>query len=112
MLERSLDGVTWQPWQVNIYTIYTQCYIISTYILYLLIYSQYHAQSDEQCWLLYGMEPRPGKPSYKEDDEVICTSHYSSLKPLEGGEVSISLVNERPGEQVSCDWSTPSSPHL
>ena len=86
---------------------------ISTLSNYLLIYPlQYHAQSDEQCWLLYGMEPRPGKPSYKEDDEVICTSHYSSLKPLEGGEVSISLVNERPGEQVGCDWSTPSSPHL
>ena len=74
VLERSLDGVSWQAWQ-------------------------YHAQSDEQCWLLYGMEPRKGKPSYKEDDEVICTSFYSSLKPLEGGEVSISLVNERPGEQ-------------
>ena len=42
---------------------------------------------------------RKGKPSYKEDDEVICTSYYSSLKPLEAGEVSISLVNERPGEQ-------------
>ena len=25
VLERSLDGVTWQPWQVSIYTIYTQC---------------------------------------------------------------------------------------
>ena len=25
VLERSLDGVTWQPWQVIIYTIYTQC---------------------------------------------------------------------------------------
>ena len=45
------------------------------------------------------MEPRKGKPSYKDDDEVICTSYYSSLKPLEGGEVSISLVNERPGAQ-------------
>ena len=33
VLERSLDGVNWQAWQ-------------------------YHAQSDEQCWLLYGMEPR------------------------------------------------------
>ena len=33
VLERSLDGVSWQAWQ-------------------------YHAQSDEQCWLLYGMEPR------------------------------------------------------
>ena len=91
ILERSLDGISWQPWQ-------------------------YHAQSDEQCWLLYGMEPRfvgqcqlltktdqskaskltllsliyfrLGKPSYKEDDEVICTSYYSSLKPLEGRQLN------------------------
>jgi hypothetical protein len=34
---------------------------------------------------------RKGKPSYKEDNEVICTSYYSSLKPVEGGEISISL---------------------
>ena len=74
VLERSRDGSAWEPWQ-------------------------FHAQSDEQCWHLYGMEPRKGKPSYKDDDEVICTSYYSSLKPLEGGEVSISLVNERPGAQ-------------
>jgi len=74
VLERSLDGSTWEVWQ-------------------------YHAQSDEQCWLLYGLEPRKGKPSYKDDDEVICTSYYSSMKPLEGGEISISLVNERPGAQ-------------
>ena len=45
------------------------------------------------------MEPRKGKPSYKDDDEVICTSYYSIMKPLEGGEISISLVNERPGAQ-------------
>ena len=74
ILERSLDGVNWEVWQ-------------------------YHARSDEDCWLLYGLEPRKGKPTYKEDNEVICTSYYSSLKPLEAGEVSISLVNERPGEQ-------------
>jgi hypothetical protein len=34
---------------------------------------------------------RKGKPSYKEDNEVICTSYYSGLKPVEGGEISISL---------------------
>jgi hypothetical protein len=38
-------------------------------------------------WFVY----RKGKPSYKEDNEVICTSYYSALKPVEGGEISISL---------------------
>ncbi|XP_023338185.1 laminin subunit alpha-1, partial [Eurytemora carolleeae] len=72
VLERSLDGVNWEAWQ-------------------------YHAMSDQDCWLDYGIEPRKGKPVYKADDEVICTSYYSSLKPIENGEISISLVNGRPG---------------
>ncbi len=38
---------------------------------------------------------RKGKPSYKEDNEVICTSYYSALKPVEGGEISISLGTEK-----------------
>ncbi|KAG1688573.1 Laminin subunit alpha-1 [Nymphon striatum] len=28
----------------------------------------------------------PGKPKYNNDNEVICTSYYSKLNPLEGGE--------------------------
>ena len=31
------------------------------------------------------------------DDEVICTSHFSKLDPVENGEVHVSLVNGRPG---------------
>ncbi len=38
---------------------------------------------------------RKGKPSYKEDNEVICTSYYSALKPVDGGEISISLGTEK-----------------
>ena len=30
---------------------------------------------------------RKGKPSYRYDDEVICTSYYSKLEPMENGEV-------------------------
>jgi laminin alpha 1/2 len=62
ILERSLDGVEWAPWQ-------------------------FFAISDEECWHAFGVEPRRGKPTYRFDDEVICTSYYSKLEPLEDGEV-------------------------
>jgi laminin alpha 1/2 len=62
ILERSIDGSTYRPWQ-------------------------YYAHSDDECWTRYGIEPTRGKPSYKRDSEVICTSYYSKLNPLEGGEV-------------------------
>lgn len=35
----------------------------------------------------YGIEPREGNPTYRSDSEVICTSYYSKLDPLEDGEV-------------------------
>ena len=63
ILERSLDGVEWLPWQ-------------------------FFATSDEECWHAFGVEPRRGKPSYNYDDEVICTSYFSKLEPLTDGEVS------------------------
>jgi hypothetical protein len=62
ILERSVDGSTYRPWQ-------------------------YYAHSDDECWTRYGIEPTRGKPSYKTDSDVICTSYYSKLNPLEGGEV-------------------------
>ena len=37
----------------------------------------------------YGIEAREGKPTYRSDSEVICTSYYSKLNPLEDGEVTI-----------------------
>ena len=68
ILERSLDGQVWAPWQ-------------------------FFALSDEECWHAYGVEPKIGKPnSYRYDEEVICTSYYSKLEPLENGEVNISLL--------------------
>jgi len=64
ILERSTDGRQWDPWQ-------------------------YYAISDEECWNKYQLRAKPGKPHYTHDEEVICTSYYSSLNPLEGGEVSL-----------------------
>lgn len=62
ILERSLDGVDYQPWQ-------------------------YYAITDSECLTRYNIHPRPGTPSYIKDDEVICTSYYSKIHPLENGEV-------------------------
>ncbi|KFV88436.1 Laminin subunit alpha-2, partial [Struthio camelus australis] len=71
ILERSLDGVNYQPWQ-------------------------YYAITDSECLTRYNIHPRPGTPSYIKDDEVICTSYYSKIHPLENGEIHTSLINGRP----------------
>ncbi|KAL0156032.1 hypothetical protein M9458_047278, partial [Cirrhinus mrigala] len=46
----------------------------------------YYAISDTECLTRYNITPRLGPPTYKRDDEVICTSYYSRLVPLEHGE--------------------------
>ncbi|KAG8582668.1 hypothetical protein GDO81_008157 [Engystomops pustulosus] len=74
ILERSLDGATYKPWQ-------------------------YYAITDSECLTRYNIIPRPGVPSYTQDDEVICTSHYSKIHPLENGEIHTSLINGRPSAE-------------
>uniref|UniRef100_A0A4W2BS50 Basement membrane-specific heparan sulfate proteoglycan core protein n=1 Tax=Bos indicus x Bos taurus TaxID=30522 RepID=A0A4W2BS50_BOBOX len=71
ILERSVDGVKFSPWQ-------------------------YYAVSDTECLTHYNITPRRGPPTYRADDEVICTSYYSRLVPLEHGEIHTSLINGRP----------------
>ncbi|XP_039701762.1 laminin subunit alpha-1 isoform X1 [Pteropus medius] len=71
ILERSLDGTKFRPWQ-------------------------YYAVSDTECLTRYNITPRRGPPTYRADDEVICTSYYSRLVPLEHGEIHTSLINGRP----------------
>ncbi|XP_077592476.1 laminin subunit alpha-1 [Stigmatopora nigra] len=74
ILERSVDGVSFQPWQ-------------------------FYAISDSECLSRYNVTPRLGAPTYKGDTEVICTSYYSRLEPLEHGEIHTSLINSRPGAE-------------
>lgn len=62
ILERSLDGDIFYPWQ-------------------------FFGASDKECKERYGLPAKKGKPHYTTDTEVICTSFYSSLKPMENGEV-------------------------
>ncbi|KAF3703025.1 Laminin subunit alpha-2 [Channa argus] len=71
ILERSIDGVTYEPWQ-------------------------YYAITETECETRFNIEPRKGPPSYTRDDEVICTSFYSKIHPLENGEIHTSLINGRP----------------
>ncbi|KAF7660100.1 hypothetical protein LDENG_00288180 [Lucifuga dentata] len=71
ILERSIDGVTFEPWQ-------------------------YYAITDTECLTRFNINPRRGPPSYNRDDEVICTSFYSKIHPLENGEIHTSLINGRP----------------
>ncbi|XP_044024751.1 laminin subunit alpha-2 isoform X3 [Siniperca chuatsi] len=71
ILERSIDGVTFEPWQ-------------------------YYAITDTECLTRFNINPRTGHPSYTRDDEVICTSFYSKIHPLENGEIHASLINGRP----------------
>ncbi|XP_072460501.1 laminin subunit alpha-3 isoform X2 [Notamacropus eugenii] len=70
VLERSVDsGRTYLPWQ-------------------------FFAHSKVDCWEQFGTEAN--LPITK-DDDVICTTEYSKIVPLENGEVVVSLVNGRPG---------------
>nr|XP_014348008.1 PREDICTED: laminin subunit alpha-2 isoform X3 [Latimeria chalumnae] len=74
VLESSRDGVTYTPWQ-------------------------YYAITDSECLTRYNIAPRTGPPSYIKDDEVICTSYYSKIHPLENGEIHTSLINGRPSAE-------------
>lgn len=64
VLERSVDGREYKPWQ-------------------------YYAISDTECISSFGVPPTRGRPSYTSDTQVICTSYFSRLNPLEGGEVGL-----------------------
>ena len=62
VLERSIDGgQTWKPWQ-------------------------YFADTMSDCNSFFGLENY--EESITSDDSVVCTTEYSKVVPLEGGEVS------------------------
>ncbi|CAM4504786.1 unnamed protein product [Lepidochelys olivacea] len=70
VLERSVDfGRTYAPWQ-------------------------YFAYSKADCLEHFGKKI---SARIRRDDDVICTTEYSRIVPLENGEIVVSLVNGRPG---------------
>ena len=69
VLEKSKDyGKTWSPWQ-------------------------YFSDSEEDCKTYFGVDSHT---PITRDDSVICTTEYSKIVPLEGGEIPISILNNRP----------------
>lgn len=75
ILERSLDGVSFEAWQ-------------------------YFGRSDADCRQRYGMPGQNGKYVFANDTEVICTTQFSKPLPLENGELHVSLVKNRPGAMI------------
>ncbi|XP_066263051.1 laminin subunit alpha lam-3 isoform X1 [Euwallacea similis] len=75
VLERSLDGEHFEPWQ-------------------------YFASTEKECLDRFGIAATSkGKPRYFTDTDVICTTFFSKLMPLENGEVHVSLIQGRPGAE-------------
>ncbi|XP_051171945.1 laminin subunit alpha [Leptopilina boulardi] len=69
VLEKSKDyGQTWSPWQ-------------------------YFSDSESDCLTYFGVDSHT---PITRDDSVICTTEYSKIVPLEGGEIPISILNNRP----------------
>ncbi|KAJ8973563.1 hypothetical protein NQ317_009587 [Molorchus minor] len=69
VLEKSADyGKTWSPWQ-------------------------YFSDSPADCETYFGKE---SLQPITRDDSVICSTEYSKIVPLEGGEIPISLLKKRP----------------
>ncbi|XP_031422129.1 laminin subunit alpha-5 isoform X2 [Clupea harengus] len=70
VLERSVDfGKTYQPWQ-------------------------FFASSKRDCIERFGQQTIE---RISNDNDIVCTTEYSRIVPLENGEIVVSLVNGRPG---------------
>ena len=69
VLEKSVDhGATWQPWQ-------------------------YFAGSDMECRRFFGVPAIEATyMPIERDDQVICTTEFSKVLPLEGGEIYVKLT--------------------
>jgi laminin alpha 3/5 len=82
-LERSNDqGQTWKPWQ-------------------------FFAGSDAECQKYFGIH---ADEKITRDDQVVCETDFSSMWPMEDGEVYMSLLTGRPSakdpfsSQTLRDW--------
>ncbi|KAH8324869.1 hypothetical protein KR074_009874 [Drosophila pseudoananassae] len=72
ILEKSLDGITFEPWQ-------------------------YFGLNDADCQRRWNLPGQNGKYVFQNDTEVICSTQFSKPLPLENGELHVSLLKNRPG---------------
>jgi laminin alpha 3/5 len=71
-LERSTDyGKTYAPWQ-------------------------YFADTPSDCFNTFSAD---ASKRIENDDDILCTTEYSKVLPVEGGEILVSLVNNRPSSK-------------
>ncbi|KAI6235067.1 Laminin alpha [Aphelenchoides besseyi] len=71
ILEKSVDyGQTYTPWQ-------------------------YFSSSPAECARLFGLQ---SLSPITRDDSIICTSEFSSIQPMENGEIMINLLDGRPSK--------------
>uniref|UniRef100_T1HX12 Laminin subunit alpha-2 n=1 Tax=Rhodnius prolixus TaxID=13249 RepID=T1HX12_RHOPR len=66
ILERSVDGKVYKPWQ-------------------------YFAVTSEECWSRYGLKPS-FQPLIRHHHQPVCTHAFSKVTPVDSGEIHISLT--------------------
>nr|XP_029715798.1 laminin subunit alpha-1-like [Aedes albopictus] len=75
-LEKSTDGKVYSAWQ-------------------------YFAADDDECRERFGLAAHSANYIFKNDSEVICSTQFSSVDPLESGELNLSLITGRPSEKTT-----------
>lgn len=75
-LEKSTDGKVYSAWQ-------------------------YFAADDDECRERFGLAAHSANYIFKNDSEVICSTQFSSVDPLESGELNLSLISGRPSEKTT-----------
>ncbi|EAT47381.1 AAEL001477-PA [Aedes aegypti] len=75
-LEKSTDGKVYSAWQ-------------------------YFAADDDECRERFGLAAHSANYIFKNDSEVICSTQFSSVDPLESGEINLSLITGRPSEKTT-----------
>ncbi|CAK9294069.1 unnamed protein product [Gordionus sp. m RMFG-2023] len=89
ILERSIDGITFKPWQFFATNPY-ECNELAREYYYDNPQGMKDFSFDSGAILT-------GTFWFEKDDQVICTKQFSELLPLEDGEIHVSLINGRPG---------------
>ena len=80
-LEKSDDnGKTWKPWQ-------------------------YFAGNDVECQKYFGIHALRRGERIERDDQVICSTEFSKVLPIEDGEIIVSLTKGRPSAKSL--WTSP-----
>lgn len=76
VLERSIDGETYEPWQ-------------------------FFAVDEDDCQARFGLPASNANDIFKNEREIICSTEFSGSKRLKYGEAKFVVLDQRPSEAVS-----------